>query len=276
MPFIKWTNRNLKIIDSYLCHYALSKFLSNYEEILREKDSNYHFTTFGINFKNNHLYSIKFYAHVMENLTDIELKKFIPFTSDYRTFLEFKKDGLFNNENVGTVLELKFELTSDVPSVGFFYKLKNLNESFKKIGFPKKLPDILSEDYISLGVNFEYKKDKILFKKYYYFKNSLNYFDEVYNDLNDTNVIEYAESDLISKFNVYGDFDVNKVEIFTDLQKKLINRINQKYNLKNIGYGFYTNQDIRSVYFISKDSYFDEFKSNVKTISNLLNEHFRR
>ena len=119
----------------------------------------------------------------------------------------------------------------------------------------------LKNDCVAIGINFEYLKKQKLFKQYYYFNKVENkiFFEKKFalSLLDEVKLIEYAESKSFAKINAYGHNLVeihDKAHTFTDNEKAIISYFNRKYRLINLGYGFYENRAIKSVYFFDGGS----------------------
>lgn len=250
----------------------LLDFIKKYENLLSTKKSNKYFSTLGINFKNGSVDSVKFYAHILDELADEEILQFIPILSDYKKFLQIKDNGTFEiPKSVGTIFEIKFKLTSDKPTYGFFYLLKNTEDSYNEVGYPAKLPQKVIDEGVSLGINFEYNEDKIFFKRYYYY-NKLNeklFFEKKFKIPLLGEYIEYAEGDNVSKVNTYSGILNNfwkEDRNFSKKEQKIIKQISDKYNLSIMSYGKYENHSIKSIYFREGDS-------KTSNLENLIQEH---
>jgi hypothetical protein len=266
-----------KIEDCFKNDY-LSNFILKYENLLLSKNSNQYFTTLGINFKNGKVDSIKFYAHIFEDINDDELKQFIPHANDYNKYLYLKsKDTAFTKKNVGTILELKFKSSSDNPTSGFFYMLQNTADTFKTLGFPENMPEKLKKECGSMGINFEYSKETELFKRYYYFsKESVKlYFEKKLGFPLLGNFMEYGVGNGISKLNNYaGDFPNfwDKDKNFGPNQHYIIRYLVEKYSLSIIGSGAYLNQNTKAIYFKDASPKTVELSNMLSNYSNI----FRR
>lgn len=240
----------------------LSDFLSKYERVIAIHNHANPFTYFGINFKDNQVDCVKFYAHALADLSAEEMLEFIPTSSDYMKYHHLKNDEKkISGRNAGVALELKFKMTEKEPHSGFFYHVRNTTESLDELGFPAHLPSELKSDCVGLGVNFEYTNNKPLRKQYYYFNKPENkvFFEKKFglSLLEEVRLIEYAESDSFAKINAYGHqlFEIqDKAPTFTTKEKSVIAFFNKKYRLINLGYGFYENKTIKSVYFFDGES----------------------
>lgn len=257
----KSIRKDVKEINDYFKNEYLLNFYSDYKDLVRKKLNNKYFTYWGINFKDNKVHSIKFYAHVLDDIFEDEILKFIPSKADFNKFLSLKaKNQAISVNDVGTVLELKFIIGNKLPRHGFFYMIDKGNEIKNRIGFPKSLPEELIKKCISVAVNFEYEGEKSLFKKYFYFysKDSRDYFQKRFEApiSKESRLIEYSESDSFSKINIFGSskFRADKmVKTFSKKEKKIIKYFNKKFGLINFEYGFYDNKEIKSIYFFDEE-----------------------
>jgi hypothetical protein len=211
-------------------------------------------------------------------LKEKDILKFIPKTADYNYYInEKEKNEEFGIKNMGTVFELKFKINDIHPTFGFFYLLKG---SSTLPHFNSKSNQLQGKQ-ISLGINFEYNNTYSLFKIYRYFypaetvKNiCIKTFgiDSIYKP----KLIEYAENENYSKINVLIEPDCNflsEQKIFSIKEQKIIQYLNQKYNLVNIQYGIYDEKHIKSIYFHSQEI---KTPNNtigvfVDTLNNILN-----
>jgi hypothetical protein len=262
-------------VEKYFDDLNLKEFVNKYERLLKTKNSNHYFSTLGINFKNENVDTVKFYAHILEEMSDNEVLEFIPTTDDYNRFLPFKGNGdPFNPSNVGTVLEIKFRLGIESPTYGFFYLLQNIPESYNLLGYPEKLPDEVVKNGVSLGVNYEYNGVNTTFKKYYYYnrKEDIVYFQNRMGFPILGNFLEYAEGDEISKLNNYegiiSGFWQNDKN-FSVKEKKIIKYLQTKYNFSIIGYGGYENSPIKAIYFREGKSKSNDLKNLLTQYSNI-------
>lgn len=270
----------ITVVEKCFKEAHLSAFFHKYESLLLSKNSKQCFTTLGINFKANKVDSIKFYAHVLEEMTETEILQFLPKTKDYLHYLPLKSKGqIFNSENVGTVLEIKFKVDEKNPSYGFFYLLQNTSESYQAVGLPKNIPLEMMKDCIGVGVNFEYKEKHELSKRYYYFNQPSDklFFEQNFKlpPLHHANHIEYAEGINLSKVNAYaGDLPNlhDQTNLFVESERELIQFLNEKYGLTNIGYGIYSNHSIKSVYFRDASSPMNTTNKKINTIQKVLSK----
>jgi len=252
-------NSVLETIESYFSHKDLIDFLNFYDQLFINGKGNY-LNYFGINFLNNNIDSVKFYAHITEdNLTPSNLSNYFLSASEYESFLiSRKKCYKFEKTNLGTVIELKFKKNENKSVKGIFYNIdNNLSISDKKNSLPI---DVMNKK-VAEGVNFEYGENPIK-KKYYYFldEHVKKYFSEVMKKpfLINANLIEYAETSSFSKVIATFGSKAKSVRIenklFSEIENSLIDFLCEKYNLMTRAYGFYINSDIKSVYFFDNNS----------------------
>jgi hypothetical protein len=267
-------------VKSFFSNKNLLSFISEYENLTVENNSNFHFSTFGINFKDEKVHSVKFYVHILQELSRSEISRFIPKDDGYCRFLKHKENDVeFGVYNIGSVFELKFHVDDCQPIYGFFYLLKNNTEAFKSIESSNSLPDLILDEYISFGVNFEYKNTESLFKEYYYFQPNLkviSYFEKEFGIrlTHEPKLIEFAKGKDYSKINVFiedtGDF-LKHQNIFSESERRVIDYFNKEFNLVNIQYGVYNKGGIKSIYFHPPKKYELSMQINVDTISKLIN-----
>ncbi len=285
MKLFKWWNNyrlskfefgdEIREIEKYFADFKLMEFVNKYESLLKTKKSNHYFSTLGINFKNETVDTVKFYAHILEEMSDEEVLEFIPTVDDYKRFLPLKGNGdPFNPSNVGTVLEIKFKIGTETPTYGFFYLLQNIPESYKLLGYPQKLPAELVKNGVSLGVNYEYNSTNTTFKKYYYYnrKEDIEYFQKRMGFPILGNFLEYAEGNEISKLNNYAGFISGFWESdknFSSKEKKIIKYLQLKHNFSIIGYGGYENNPIKAIYFREGKSKSNDLKNLLTQYSNI-------
>jgi len=263
----------ISLIESYFEDDRLLNFNSRYNDLLSKKSCKTPFTYWGINFKDEKIHSIKFYAHVLDEVSKEEMKNFIPTTKDYCQFLSIKSEGTnFNLKNLGTALELKFIISRNISRTGFFFMVNNLGkfELNNTIDFPKQI----AERCVAKGINFEYEGNKSFRKNYYYFNSSdcRHFFEKIFSISipNQIDIIEYSQFDLYSKINFFGS-QMHRADeatdYFTKNEKKIIKYFNKKYKLFNFEFGIYDHKNIKSVYFFDKKG--DDFPK-VNTFKRLL------
>ena len=262
----KQIEKNLNEIENTLKDIHLRNFVDAFFEVHNSNSEVQCLSYFGLNFEKGEIESIKFYAHIFNEMTENELLKFLPYTHDYFYFLDQKKsDGIRDRKNVGTVLEIKFKKGYNLPTQGFFYMLKHENSLYNYIDVPKHLPDEIANYCENAGINFEYNGNEKSKKLYYYFNNpTVNDFFKKKNGKSiKGSFVEYSEGSVHSKLNTYFDpidvdysFDknINKVEIET------IIRLSKKFGLKLFGQGSYFSNSINSYYLREYDS--DKMISN--------------
>ncbi len=270
----------IRKIESLFKHERLAQFYANYEKLIANKPHTRNYSYWGVNFKNEEVFSLKFYAHLFDEMTREELMDFIPTTEDFEEYVQLKQSGSeLNVNNVGIALELKLEIGSSEIRNGFFYMLKNIPEATKVIGFPDRLPAYLKDKCKSVAVNFEYEGSQKLFKKYYYFKpdDCKGVFEEKFNTklAEETSLIEYSESETFSKINIFspGVMDGNKKgNNFTSQEVEIITFFNNKYGFINLEYGMYDNHEKKSIYFFSPSADGKPFSTNKDTLKKIICE----
>lgn len=257
-------NNMIDLVESYFRSDYVKCFLTNYDELTSRNPNSHYFNSFGINFKEGKIVSVKFYAHVFGDLTKQEVLNFLPTYDDYFQFLKYKKkeSEKFWVSNMGVAMELKFKRGQESPDTGFFYNLENSPNCYNQIGFPQSLPKEFQNRCIAIGINFEYEKKQTLFKRYYYFNQptEINYFAKRFAmDLKEVNIVEYAESINNSKINVIfegSNFSkiqraTNVFKIFTSNEEVLIKYLLKKFGLDSAAYGIYENKSTHAVYFFT-------------------------
>jgi hypothetical protein len=250
----KQVEKNLSEIENTLKDIHLKRFVYAFYETHKLVSENQYLTYIGLNFEDGEVESIKFYAHIFNEISEKELRKFLPSTEDYFSFLGQKNsDSTIDRKNVGTVLEIKFKKGNDLPTYGFFYMLKHENSVFDYLEAPKLLPEEIASNCEYAGINFEYNGTQKTKKLYYYF-NSLkmkDYFESRNKKSIQGNIIEYSEGAIHSKLNCYFeprriDFSfqkgLNKVEI------ESVIRFSEKFGLKLFGHGSYHSKLTNSYY----------------------------
>jgi hypothetical protein len=265
-------------IESYFKKEKLLTFLKNYENIISKNKSNQNFTYFGVNFMNGKVDSVKFYAHVFEQMSIPEIKQFVPTSDDYTEFLDLRNKGLNVNKNsAGVALELKYKADSEEPRYGFFYHLNNVEESYDRIGFPEELSQHMKNNCAGLGINFEYHESLLTFKKYYYFKDSTSK-TELESKfgirlLKNATLLEYAKSGSMAKMNAYKSELpelLKRGSIFTKDERSIISYFNNKYKLVNLGCGVYQDKKIKSIYFRDASNKVSSEYNNMDTLKKII------
>lgn len=250
----KQVEKNLIEIEKTLKDANLKSFVEDFYETHKLKSENQCLTYIGLNFEDGEIESIKFYAHIFNEMTEKELDKFLPNTEDYFSFLGQKNsDSTITRKNVGTVLELKFKKGNDVPTRGFFYLLKNEKSMFDHIEAPKLLSQEIASNCEYVGINFEYNGTQKLRKLYYYF-NSLkmkDYFESRNKKSIQGNIIEYSEGVIDSKLNSY--FEPRKLDFsfqngLNVVEIESVIRFSEKFGLKLFGHGSYYSKSTNSYY----------------------------
>ncbi len=250
----KQVEKNLSEIENTLKDSHLKRFVDDFYEMHKAKSEKQYLTYIGLNFENGEIEAIKFYVHIFNELEDEELRKFIPNTEDYFSFLDQKSsDSIRNRKNVGTILEIKFKKGIDLPTQGFFYLLKHENSLYDYIEPPKFLPKEIAENCEYAGINFEFNGTEKTKKLYYYFNSpKMKDFFESWNKKSlQGKLIEYSEGAIHSKLNSYFepiklDFSfeksLNKIEI------ESVIKFSEKFGLKLFGHGSYYTKSTNSYY----------------------------
>lgn len=250
-------NAALIINQIETCFYSiqLRDWLLRYQHLLQQNNDPQSFTYIGINFKDEQLHSLKFYAHTFLQVSEEQAVSFIPHTND---FIRYNKNFTTGNQlslrNAGVAFELKYKHGNDTPVEGFFSHVQNIQLLSKK----QPLATIDLNKAASGGINFEYSLLDTLTKNYYYFTDSTTnenlkkLFHVPYLPL--TGLYEYSFASNFAKLNVYGWDAINEGVIqqhFSKTEQEVILHFNQKYNFQNPGIGVYLNQPIKSVYFFA-------------------------
>lgn len=274
----------LETIESYFSHKDLIDFLSFYDQLFINGKSNY-LNYFGINFLNDNIDSIKFYAHITEyNLTNSNLSDYFLSPADYNSFIiAHKKCYKFEKTNLGTVIELKFKKNENKSVKGIFY---NIDHNLLIADKNSLLPDDVMKRKVAEGLNFEYGENPIK-KKYYYFLDEYvkQYFSEIMEKpfFINANLIEYAETSSFSKVIATFGSKAKSVRIenklFSERENSLIDFLCEKYNLMNRAYGFYINNNIKSVYFFDTNPGNDHINNQgyyVNTLGKICNHNLKK
>jgi hypothetical protein len=259
------TLHEIKKVEHYFSSIELRNFLQLYEASILEKTSPY--TYWGINFKDEKIYSVKFYGHIPTPVTTEDIKPLLPSVSDFQDFKHLiSNSNEFGINNVGIAFEIKFKIGNPTPIIGFFFLTDKKEEVFRKTGHSNNISTSMLNRCLSVGINFEYNGNDKLYKTYYYFKNSQDeklFFKNKFKIEIDSsvNLIEYSESDNFRKINLFDNSltDIREATtVFSTKEKKIISYFNQKYKLINKEYGIYDDHSIKSVYF------FDSKKSGIR------------
>lgn len=249
--------QQIDIVEECFRQGRLIQFLNDYNQLVSSSIADKHFSYFGINFNEGKVHSVKFYAHLLSDLSDSEILRFLPTADDYNKYRHLKNnETAISSRSAGAALELKYIIDDKEAHSGFFYHLLHTEESMNVLGFPSALPAEMKSECLGIGVNFEYRKEKKLFKKYYYFrKPEVKIFMSNKFKVNlpeEVKLMEYAESDSFAKLNTYGNKLLRadeKVNSFTTTERNIISYLNDKYQLINLGYGIYENLPLKSIYF---------------------------
>lgn len=261
-------NRKRNLTIRNIEHYINSRDVSDFYDQVLVVDE--YFSTrgmkyFGLNYLNEEIISVKFYAHVFKHLSKEDVSNFLPCVEDYLNYLPFllkdiDSSGMKNKSlQLGIALELKFKKGHDIPTKGFFFNLQNNKTSINLIGFPIDLPPNFQDNVFALGINFEYDEAKTLVKKYYYFKEQihLEYFAERFKnpDILHAKFVEYAISETTTKINVImndlSSFKGLSPSFFSPNQQKINSFLKKKYKCDNsIVFGMYENLPIKASYFL--------------------------
>jgi hypothetical protein len=240
---------------------------------------------FGINFCKDNVISLKFYFPIFNDITENEAKLFLPHTKDFNKYIHYwepsHKKSIFHT---GCTFEIKFK-GNEFPVKGFHFRLKPIKQSFDLTGYPKNIQFNLLEKKFGPGINFEYEKEEVLKKTYFYFseKNRLSFFAEKFNNqfVNKIDLVEYTESNRFTKANFWkfdtSDENLNRSNKFTNKNKEIINYFNHKFGLTNVSDGYYEKDEVMATYFfnldISSNSPLDS--DNINTLKNIL-EYVRK
>lgn len=255
-------NKDFKKVESCFSSDSFKQFMADYNFIIKNHNNFKGISYWGLNFKKGKAYTVKYYIHVLSFIDYNNLMKFIPTLNDFNQYKElWNFNEKFGLDNFGLVLELKFNLMTDSVSTGFFFLTKKTEQSVKKIGVPRQLEKSITNDCISIGVNFEYEENgNVKQKAYYYFRPSDSIqktFDRLFNSELNLNVdlIEYAESEFQSKVNFYFHHKLKEFNFrsnFSEHELNIIDYFNNKYRTIVGGHGIYKDEDIKSIYFFDK------------------------
>jgi hypothetical protein len=268
-------DKTIAEIESCFSHPELFAFWNLCEDFVKRENTPV-FSYLGLNFNNETVVSIKFYVHFFRDLSVEEIDKFLPKNEDYLKFIHLKTrthPSDFHPTNSGIALELKFVNGQNSPRKGFFYHLKNCNESYDALGITRDLinpPD-------ALGINYEYELDKTIFKNYFYYsqKESISSLSKKFGDklIDDAHIVEFAESNNISKLNlifVEKEFPRirEKISDFLESEWEVIRILNEKYGFFNTAFGYYFKPStVKSMYFFKTP-----YESDNALYSNVLSE----
>ncbi len=249
----------ISYIESILSDRYLIDFYEKYINLIKNKKSETFFNYWGINFTDDGVNSLKFYLHIFDELDKNDIVNFIPSTKEFEEFISLKKSNSFKDKmNVGIALTIKFKMNTNKPTFGFYFLLNDIKASIDKIGFAKNLPQHFKEDCIAIGINFEYDNDKTTFKKYYYFdkREIMDFFEKKFNLKNHGGdyIIEYSESNDFEKLNLYrlsNEIDEENLYQFSSKEKRIIQYLKEKFNVRTPEYGSYLNENIKSIYFFN-------------------------
>lgn len=277
--FTKQEATEITLIKNCLQEESVKRFITDYETLLHTYSSEQNFNYIGVNFHQEEILSIKFYAHIFANITEEELLNFVPSASDYSKYIPYRSEAeKLGFDNAGIALELKYNIQSKTVTTGFFFHLDKEKSKNLLLDQHKKLPVELSDGYIARGVNFEYTGNKVKFKTYYYFKKDEfeSFFKTAFkiNFAEKVNHFEYAISENDSKLNTYYNnvlMDDIGMKAFSKKELKVIESICKQFNLKIMGFGQYKNLATRSVYFVdANQSKIKENSNHLQTISKLI------
>lgn len=266
----------IALIEDFFKATKVTDFVKSYNQLISTHNSKQYFTYIGVNFNEEKVHSVKFYAHFFEQLSNEEVLKFIPTLKDYSKFIHLKKDtNIIDFKEAGIALELKFNVQDKSQGVGFFFHLDPSKCSDNILPFPKELSSEFKQQYDASGVNYEYYDGKTKFKAYYYFseQHHRTYLKNLFPKLQTDNspFLEYAFTENTSKLNAYfldEDFMKTKGSIFSNKEKAIIQAINKKYGLVNHGFGMYSNKPMKSIYFIDNTE-IGSHSNNIRTVEKV-------
>lgn len=265
-------------VESVLFGKKVDRQYKTLDAIVKNKNNPKIFSYFGINFKNGKIYSVKTYFHVFEDLKEDALL-FIPKLDDYLKCQKYYKSLSFKAMfNVGIAFTMKFYQKDNSIGRGFYFMSDQVETLVNDMKNPISIPQELIKECKAIGINYEYKKGKKLFKKYYYY-NSESYKEHIEENFGITMdsqnyLFEYSESRNAKKVNIYSlDSELNNEHYkhFSKDENEIIKHIKQKYNLKIFEFGTYLNQNIKSVYFFEDNS--EGFSDLFRTILKWRNEN---
>jgi hypothetical protein len=244
-------------IERFLSHPKVVETYNNFNALVSADFPAMNYI--GINFDKTGVCSLKFYFAFYQRLTKEEVLKFIPHTADFDKYYHLwdasKKKSL---GHTGCTFEIKFKGNLE-PVLGFHFRLKPIKESYDLIGYPQHLPVAVGTLGTRPGINYEYSKDDVLRKKYYYLvqEDHKSYIAERFNKpfANNVQFAEYTESDLFSKVNLwrfdYSEENMNRPNYFRDSEQEMIDFFKRKYGLVNISEGYYENDEVKATYFFN-------------------------
>lgn len=252
----------LAVFHKYFDNSLIRRAYDSYHALWR-KDSRLPYLNYiGINFDRKKINSFKIYFHVYSKLTEEEVNKFLPTSSDFFKYYPYKlKSDGGGALHTGVAFTFKFFHHHDTPVVGFHFQLNPTPEVQKWIGPPRKIPWDISASNVVTAINLEYSGNQTTVKRYYYFHEDYykKYFADRFgfNFLIQAPYIEYAEADQFSKINVWG-FPPEQRHLFDTFlpwQRQIIEELCNQYGLKNTVFGFYEHSDIRATYFLPVNSH---------------------
>lgn len=239
------------VIDKYFGSSLVKQFVIHYEQVCNKYCQDSRLIYFGVNFDEQGLYSVKFYFHIFPVLRKDDVELFLPVSKDYLHYIEHY-DGI---NNQGCAFEIKFQKGKEHPTIGFHYRLTADSKSFQLVGKPKFIDQIDLQH--GPGINYEYTGEEVYVKRYFYFTGVAfkQYFSERFDLplLTETNLIEFSESDIMSKINIWFGVDnahlIEEANLFTSAEKQCTNKIVDRYNVEMKACGLYENKKMKAVYF---------------------------
>jgi len=239
----------------YIEHPKVKATYQRYKSLMTDDypELNY----FGVNFQGDKIVSVKFYFAFFRKLTIEEVAFFLPQTADFMRYYHLWEPTKSKSlDHTGCTFEIKFK-ADDFPVLGFHYRLKPSDSALDIIGAPRFIPSERIDLKRPLGINFEYEKQEVLKKSYYYFQEQqdLDFIAEKFQIpfAKNVDLAEYAESEHFAKVILWKlDLsDKSKPQFFTEKNQELIDYYTKNYNLVRFMDGFYENGEVKSTYFIN-------------------------
>lgn len=251
---------DLEKLLTYFNHPKVKETYKNYKslQVNDYPELNY----FGINFDEKGICSVKFYFAFFRRLQKHEVELFLPHTKDFDAYYHLWQESKQRSfEHTGCTFEVKFK-GDDFPVTGFHFRIHPTEESYNLIGYPQQLPFNIKDVSTRPGINYEYEKNGVLRKKYYYFENEnhkkviAERFKKPFAEK--ASLIEYTETEKFSKVNLwrfdYSPENRKRPNYFTKENNNLIDELEKKYGLINVSDGFYENDTIKATYFFNTNN----------------------
>lgn len=232
-----------------------------YDKFLSLRDPDYPDMNYiGLNFKDDQIFSLKFYFSVYKRILPADLDAFLPCSEDFMRYYHlWEASRKRSGAHTGCAFSIKFKGDGE-PEVGFHYRLAPGSESFRMIGGPQTMPFSVDEFGSRPGINYEYKADGRKARRRYYYLEKQEHKDYIAKRFEKPfasrcRLCEVTEFDGGAKVILwtpdYIDEYMSRPSYFDQRSREVLRLLKEDFGLINAMDGFYESGGVLSSYFFN-------------------------